>query len=199
VFIDFVDIGTSDFDIGNGHIENDKFYLLVEPIQFYLNNLPNTSKIIKANYAISDKDDIIKVYYIQEQDIIKYNLPHWVRGCNKINEKHPTVTKLLQQYNLSEDIIIYDEIKCITFSTLIKQYNVTKIRNLKIDTEGHDHIVLKTVKDCLFNSSINIESIKVEYIPVFGNTQEIDILRNELKEMYPNQSIQGDDLHLNKI
>jgi FkbM family methyltransferase len=196
--IDFLDIGTSDFDIGDGHINANKKYLLVEPVVHYLNNLPNHSNIIKANFAISDTEGDISVFYIDEYKIKQYNLPDWVRGCNKINSKHPTVLRVLQERNLSEDIITEKIVKCITFKTLIHMYGVTSITHLKIDTEGHDHVVLQTIVDCLKEIYLNIETIKIEYLPVFGNTDKIDSVAEKLKTFFPVQQLIGENLHLRK-
>jgi hypothetical protein len=197
--IDFLDIGTCDFDIGNGVIDNNKTYLLVEPVWHYLNNLPTAANIIKANFAISDKEDYIQIYFVKEKNIEKYNLPYWVRGCNKINTKHPTILKLIEQCGITDNIFTQNTIRCITFQTLIQIYGVTSIQNLKIDTEGHDHIVFKTVADSVLNNKINIENIKLEYLPVFANTNKIDEIRFQLKNIYPNQKILGEDLYLSKI
>ena len=197
--IDFLEIGTCDFEIGDGVINPDKLYVLVEPISYYLNRLPNSSNIIKINHAVSNVEKTISIFYINEDNIIKYNLPYWVRGCNKINEKHPTVIKLLQNLNITENIFTEDKIESITFETLIKKFNINSIDKLKVDTEGHDHIIFKTVIDCLYKNIININSIKIQYIPAFKNTEEIDVLRKEIEHLYPIQKIEGDNLYLNKI
>jgi hypothetical protein len=199
VHLDFVDIGTSDFDIGDGVIRDDKTYLLVEPVIFYLQNLPNNSNIFKANFAISDKEETINIFYIEEKNIQKYNLPYWVRGCNKINEKHPTVVNLLSQLNITEDIIICSLVKSITFLKLVEIYKITHINSLKIDTEGHDHIVLKTVADCLLNRLVDIEKIKLEYLPAFNNINEINKEAQKLLSFFPVQKIIGEDLYLSKV
>lgn len=196
--VDFFDIGTSDFDIGSGHINITQKYLLVEPVVHYLNNLPNHENIIKANFAISDTEGDIAVYFVDEETIKLYNLPNWVRGCNKIYTKHPTVLKILKERNISEDIITKKIVKCLTFQTLIDIYGVTSISNLKIDTEGHDHIVLQSVVDCLTNTNITIDKIKIEYLPVFGNTDQIDKVAQKLKILFPHQQVIGENLHLTK-
>jgi len=197
--VDFLEIGTCDFEIGEGIINPNKLYVLVEPINYYLNRLPDSSNIIKINHAISNIEKIISIFYINEENIIKYNLPYWVRGCNKINEKHPTVIKLLQDLNIKENIFTEDQVESITFETLIRKFNIDTIDKLKIDTEGHDHFIFKTVIDCLYKNIVNINSIKVEYIPAFKNTEEIDVLRKEIENLYPIQKIEGDNLYLNKI
>ena len=45
---DCVDIGTSDFDIGRGGYFPDKSYLLVEPIQYYLDKLDELRKRVRV-------------------------------------------------------------------------------------------------------------------------------------------------------
>jgi hypothetical protein len=198
MYIDFLDIGTSDFDIGNGYIEGNKTYLLVEPLQHFLNNIPNTSNVLKANYAISNVEGIVDVFYIEEKDIKEFNLPFWIKGCNKINEKHPTAVKFLQQHNIPESIIKHKKVKCINFQTLCQIYNLRHIDSLKIDTEGHDHIILQEVITYLLLGKIVINRIKLEYVSVFGNTSQIDLLREQIKHLYPIQEILGENIVLSK-
>lgn len=46
-----VDIGTCDFDVADGVFSTDKKYLLVEPMEEYLNKLPSSPNIQKENSA----------------------------------------------------------------------------------------------------------------------------------------------------
>ena len=92
--LDYIEIGTSDFDAlvekheGNG--------ISIEPLKFYLDALPKKENNIKINAAVSNFIGKIKVYYIHPNDIINYNLPSWVRGCNSISEPHPQIINLLK-------------------------------------------------------------------------------------------------------
>lgn len=194
VTYDYVDIGTSDFDIADGTISTYSTYLLVEPLKFYLDNIQDRKNITKVNVAIGEKKDILDIYYIKEQDIIKYNLPYWVRGCNKIGEKHPTVLALLKTQNITEDIFSNQKTLAITFYDLVEKYNIGKIGKLKIDTEGMDHIILDQVIDLILTNRLEVDSIDVEYLDVHKNKQDIDELYEEIKHIYSHRHVNGDNI-----
>jgi FkbM family methyltransferase len=198
---DFVDIGTSDFDIGRGGYITDKSYLLVEPIQYYLEKLDEYGvcgeNVVKCNAAVTHYNGCVDVWYISERIQRLYNLPYWVRGCNRIGEKHPTVERLLNDNNISENVWSCDKVSCMTFDMLCSKYNIELIGNLKIDTEGHDHIVLEGVIEMLRNGLV-IENIMCEYLPQFGNTGRINQLCETIKDLFPVQKIVGEDIYLSK-
>jgi FkbM family methyltransferase len=195
---DYVDIGTSDFEIGSGQIEAGKKYILVEPLKSYLDNIPNHKNITKVNAAVGNKNEDLTIFYINQENIAKHNLPYWARGCNKIGEKHPILIDLLKQLNITEDIFTKEIVKVITFEQLIKEYNIKRIVNLKIDTEGYDHIILQDVVECILNQKIKIDNITVEYINYHGNTFTIDSLYEKIKHLYPVRQKNGDNLILTK-
>lgn len=195
---DYVDIGTSDFEIGSGQIEAGKKYILVEPLKSYLDNIPDHHNITKINAAVGNKNEDLEIFYVNQENIAKYNLPYWVRGCNKIGQNHPIVVDLLKQLNITENIFSQETIKAITFEQLIKNYNIKRIVNLKIDTEGYDHIILKNVVQCILTNKVKIDNITIEYIPYHGNTNEIDSLYDEIKHLYPIKQKNGDNLVLTK-
>jgi FkbM family methyltransferase len=182
---DHVDIGTSDFNIGDGYIDLDKKYLLIEPISIYLNNIPDFKNITKLNMAVSDNNEPLKIYYVRPENISKYNLPDWVRGCNKIGEKHVLVSNLVNSMGITEDIFIEELVPVITFKQLVDKYNIGHIGHLKIDTEGWDHVIFKDVVDCILNNEIKIEKITVEYLQYHNNTSNLDNLYDKIKHIYP--------------
>lgn len=196
--IDYVDIGTSDFEIGSGQIECDKTYILVEPLKMYLDNLPNDTNITKVNNAIGDKEGDLPIFYVSQENIEKYNLPYWVRGCNKIGEKHPVVIKYLLDANITEDIFSVDTVKTITFKQLIDDFCIGHICNLKIDTEGYDHIILNDVITEIINGNVVIDKITVEYIEYHGNTELIDSLYEKIGHLYSIKKRNGDNLTFSK-
>ena len=57
---DFIEIGTSDFDTLLETTIN-KIGISIEPLKYYLDNLPNNDKVIKVNCAIEDIDDFDNV------------------------------------------------------------------------------------------------------------------------------------------
>ena len=155
---DFIEIGTSDFDTLLETTTN-KIGISIEPLKYYLDNLPNNDKVIKVNCAISDVDFVADIFWISPDDIKKYNLPNWLRGCNSIINPHPTAIKELDKVNLSQ-IYKISKCKCITWDTLVNTYNITSINLLKIDTEGHD---CKIIQNILQSNTILPNEILFEY------------------------------------
>lgn len=140
--LDFLEIGTCDFDSSILDCNDNIKGIIVEPLGIYLDNLPNKNNVIKVNKAISDKTGKIKIYYLPPDIIKKYNLPLWLKGCNKVNDYHPLVLRTLKEHNLENSLIKIEEVDVITIKQLIYNYNIISIDYLKIDTEGHDLVIL---------------------------------------------------------
>lgn len=189
---DFIEIGTSDFNTLIQK-ENPGIGLSVEPLKIYLDALPDKEGVIKVNCAISDFDGVVDVYWIDPQDIKVHNLPDWLRGCNSIIKPHPTAIAELFVRGLSN---IYKKTTCetITWETLVNRYNVTSIDYLKIDTEGHDCVILESIlkskaqilpKDIFFENNV---------LTSFESTQKI--LNSLLDTNYKLVSKTPDDIHV---
>jgi FkbM family methyltransferase len=196
---DYVDIGTCDFEVADGVFAPDKNYLLVEPMAEYLDRLPNGDNIKKENSACSDKNGSIEIFYVPESVILELNLPLWMKGCSKINEPHKVVLNYLNAVGIGKSIINSKTINVISFKKLVEKYNIEHIENLKIDTEGHDHIILNEVAHLLHSNKMSCDSITVEYIiGRYGNTDEIDSIAYSLRKTFPNIKIQSENLTLSK-
>lgn len=195
--VDYLEIGTCDFEIADGHIDQTKRYLFVEPINTYLDRLPSGENVIKLNAAVSYKEGMMDMFFVNESDIQKHNLPYWVKGCNRLGEKHPTVLKLLSDLNLP-DLFSIKQVPVTTFNELMKSNGVSEIVNLKIDTEGHDHVIMWDVIKYMNEHELNIETIKFEYIPAFNNTNALDTICMALGKKYPHQKLIGDNMVLLK-
>ena len=137
---DFIEIGTSDFDTLLQECKSE-IGLSIEPLKIYLDNLPNKDTVIKVNCAVSDKDGIVDVYWIDPKDIVNYNLPDWLKGCNSIIEPHPSAIIELKNRNL-EHIYKKSECKCLTWNSIVNIYDIKEVEYLKIDTEGHDCVII---------------------------------------------------------
>lgn len=198
---DYVDIGTSDFDIGRGGYVPDKSYLLVEPIQYYLDKLDEYGvrggNVVKCNAAVTHYNGHVDVWYINERIQRLYGLPYWVRGCNRIGGKHPTVERLLNDHKIVMDVWSRDRVRCLTFDVLCRENEVDVIGSLKIDTEGHDHVVLEGVIEVL-RQGLVVGEIMCEYLPQFGNTEQIDKLCESIRDLFPVQRVVGEDIYLSK-
>lgn len=171
---DFVDIGTSDFDTSLDERKKDQIFLLVEPVKYYLDRLPEGKKIFKRNCAISDVNGKGEMYFVDGEIMKKYNMPNWMRGCSSFNKPHETVLRFFNEIKMPVEIK-KKTIDVLSFGTLVNLYNITKIGRLKIDTEGHDHIILRSVFDSI-KDGLKIKEIKIEYDPFFGNTNELNNL-----------------------
>jgi hypothetical protein len=154
--LDFIEIGTSDFDTEIQNADG-RTGLSVEPIYNYLNALPDVEGVTKVHAAISNYDGDLNVYSVTPELIKKYDLPDWVRGCNTINNYHPTVLKLILDKRLDErEVFTVERVPVMTFSTLIKKHNVHGCRYLKIDTEGHDVVIIDSYLDCVVRGEISL-------------------------------------------
>jgi hypothetical protein len=143
MFLDFIEIGTSDFDTEIQ--KNDKkIGISVDAVKYYIDKLPNKSGCIKINNGVSNFNGTITINYLTVEYIEKYKLPYWVRGCNSVNRYHPTVSKLLLDKGLQiKDIATSYTVPCKTLIFLLDEYNVQGLYLLKVDTEGHDTIILE--------------------------------------------------------
>jgi hypothetical protein len=128
-----VEIGTSDFRTQAGLVEG----IFIEPVKYYFDRLPKCNKL---NIAISNYTGETEVYYIPLEVIQEQGLPNWLRGCNSINEPHKTVVSMgLQKY------VKVDKVKVERIADVLK--GIKKIDVLKIDTEGHDTVILNDYLD----------------------------------------------------
>lgn len=160
---DFIEIGCSDFEtLIQGDCSN-KNGVSIEPIKYYLDRLPSKENVKKLNWAISNYNGNIKVYYINEENMHKYNFPHWVRGCNSVNTYHKTVLNLVKQRNLPMDVFSVDEVQVHNFEYLYKFLDIKSIGFLKIDCEGHDPVIVNDLLDfCEKNISLLPSLIEFE-------------------------------------
>jgi len=146
--VDFIEIGTSNFNTLIEKSENEIGYCL-EPIESYLKDLPNKKGVKKFNVAVTSnkRDSYVDLYYIPENIIKEKGLFSWFRGTNKIGDFHP----LHIQYNLQE-IVKKIKVKVVNIDEFLKNQKIRKIKFLKIDTEGHDVVIL----DGLYNYIVDL-------------------------------------------
>jgi len=142
MFYDFIEIGTSDL-CTEIQKTDEKIGISIEIVKYYLDKLPNKQNCIKLNMGISDHNGNCKIHYIPEYTLLKYNLPTWVKGSICINSYHPLVMKVCKEMNLNiEDLAVVEEIELHTLHYVMDKYQVEGLYFLKIDTEGHDCVIL---------------------------------------------------------
>lgn len=131
-----IEIGTSDFRTQAG-IANGIF---IEPVKEYFDRLPENCT--KENVAISDYEGEIDIHYIPSETIKKHNLPYWLRGCNSVNSIHPTILKMGWKKHA-----VFTKVPVVRIKSIVDKYNINEIDILKIDTEGHDCVILNDFLD----------------------------------------------------
>lgn len=143
MFLDFIEIGTSDFDT-EIQKEDNRIGLSIDAVKYYIDKLPNKDGCIKINNGISNFNGEITINYLSIENIEKYKLPYWVRGCSSVNDYHPTVRNLLLEKGIKiKDIATSIKVPCKTLLCLVKEYDVEGFYLLKVDTEGHDSVILE--------------------------------------------------------
>lgn len=142
---DFVEIGTSDFDTLIESADDNTIGLSIEPLNIYLDKLPNRSNVTKVCAAVSPfgSNEDIDIYYVPPEIIEQNNYHDWLRGCNRVGEMHP---HLINHPSIEDDLTRHvkcDKVKQITVPELYAEYNITGIKFLKIDSEGFDCHILQ--------------------------------------------------------
>lgn len=169
----FLDIGTSCYatsiDDQNFRIGKDRG-ILVEPIKKYLDVIPEIEGVIKANYAISNYCGDGTMYAPTiAVDNLEYTSQEYFEvenkdlrqqygkaGSNSLNKIHPNIQRLNREF---------ETIPCavITLDKLCDMYQAHEIESIKIDTEGHENIVLSQLIDLMKAKKIKVlNSIKFE-------------------------------------
>ena len=198
--LDFLEIGTSDFHTAIQKCADNHVGIVVEPVEYYLNNLPNRPNVIKINaaVAIDNQEGSCDVYYVPPVDITKYNLPGWLRGCNRINEYHP------QHINLGvQELVVKEKVASLPLAKILKDHAVRKIALLKIDTEGADCRILLSLFAIFKTGDMDITCLPRQII--FENNSltdaaELDsVLKDAIELGYVAGNQNGDELILNYV
>jgi len=137
---DFIEIGTCNFDTLIEKANNNTKGISVDAVKYYVDKLPGKQNVKKIIMGISNKNTFLDVYYIPENVIKDNNLPHWFKGCNSIGDYHP----LHINYNVTH-LCIKEQVKVIPCYELFYKNKVRTVKYLKIDTEGHDCIILQSL------------------------------------------------------
>ena len=162
-----IEVGTSDFRTQAGKVEG----LFIEPVKEHFERLGDC---LKENVAVSNYEGEIDIYYIPSKVIEKNKLPNWVRGCNSVNEPHQTITEMgWGQY------VVKDTVKVVRIASLIAKHGINQIDFLKIDTEGHDTIILNDFLD-----TVDILPNKIQFeCNILSNTTDVIKTVNRLHQL----------------
>jgi len=160
VNLDFLEIGTSNFRTIIETADNDVIGISVEPLSYYLDQLPNPKNVIKENVAIAfdNTEKYIEIYYIPENVIEEQRLPEWLKGCNSLSNYHPKHIEL----GVTE-LVKIERILQIPIAKLLEKHNIKTIEFLKIDTEGGDCDILLNLEIYLKNKDKTFYPKKIQF------------------------------------
>ena len=143
---DFIEIGTSNFDTLLQGATSSTVGISIEPVQHYLDQLPDLPGVKKLNCAVSKNNQIemLDVYYISEDDIAKHQLPSWFIGCNAVGEYH------VQHISCKlEHLVKKQPVLCLPIGEVFDQNNVSELDYLKMDTESSDCVIMLHLSEYL--------------------------------------------------
>lgn len=190
--LDFIEIGTSNFNTVIQTCDEYSIGISIEPVKYYLDQLPNKKNVTKINAAITGDntiDDFIKIFYIPEDIIIKEKLDFFFKGCNKIGTYHPLHIK----YNLTNYVKI-DDVKLINIGDFLNNNNIRRIKYLQIDTEGHDINIMNGLYNYIskLSKEYHPDEIKFE-TNQYSTKYEIDNIINLYNNLNYIVSYRNDD------
>lgn len=154
--VSFVQIGANDgkrFDPVYEFVtiyENKVDGVLLEPVKEYYNDLVANYKPYKniktVNKAIHNHQNETTIYKVKKK--YESELPELAKGIASFDSGHHKKTRIPSQYVEEESV------KCITFSSLILEYNIQNADVLIIDTEGYDYHILNELNFNFFNPKV---------------------------------------------
>ena len=150
----FIEIGTSDFDT-QLQLATEEGGLSIDAVKLYLDRLPDKPGVTKINCAVSDHSGTLDVYYVTPETIADKNLPDWMRGCSSVGSPHP---KAIERLGRDSPLIECKSVEVKTLRQIFEENDVTECDYLKIDTEGHDTVILGSLADC----SVRPKTIRFE-------------------------------------
>ncbi len=159
---DFIEIGTSHFDTllqdsalnATAPVRG----LSIDPIQYYLDCLPNVAGVTKVRVAVSDRDGSCDVHFIPEAVVDARGLPWWLKGCNSINGPH---LQHVQQGLL--DLVQVQTVPMVSCARLFREHRIRSVKFLKIDTEGHDCVILRSLHAYLLPLAAEYRPGKIQF------------------------------------
>ena len=209
VDLDFIEIGTADFDTLIQVATPEQKGISIEAVPHYINKLPNIPNVTKLNVAIvtekqRQENPYINVYYVPEHTIWQYGLGDWMKGCNSVGRPHDFHSRYFHNPSIwhhatdeerasfptrdlvSEGLVREEHIPCLTYSMLMKQFDIGRVKLLKTDTEGQDAELLIDIIQNYY-----IDNIKLNDLPekimfednVHSNKEKMIVAKNLLREV----------------
>lgn len=102
------------------------------------------SNVLPVNKAIYEENKAITIYRAKHDADVQ----EWAKGIASLNSEH------YKKSNTEKENMIEEVVDAITFEKLFKDFRVSNIDLLQIDTEGYDYNLLKLFPFDSFQPSI---------------------------------------------
>ncbi|KAL3907282.1 MAG: hypothetical protein SGPRY_010227 [Prymnesium sp.] len=145
--LDFIEIGTSDFDTISGTAPLHVSGLAVEAIPIYFQRLKVLPRVTKLNAAVVGSgmhEGNVNMFFVDPMDIERHHLPYWVKGCNQVGLPHSEALNELRRKGLMH-LMRNVSIPTLSFRHLIHAHAIHSVGLLKIDVEGQEGYILGDV------------------------------------------------------
>ena len=193
---DFVEIGCCYFDTCVDQYGLDCVGLLVEPVKEYYDVLPSSNTVKKECCAIGKVNGDItftaaipnNIRYIHHTDVM--NMTKDAETYHKLSESEGPILiggwSSINKETIHPDVLKYCKditVKCMTFESLCLKYKISEIDHLKIDVEGNEAIILKSVLNMISENTLKVNTIRFEYNER-SDKQQLDELILLFKDLY---------------
>jgi FkbM family methyltransferase len=197
---DFVEIGASIWDTCVDHFGLKATGLLVEPMPNLFKAIPSSDTVKKENVAVSSYDGVVKLYTYDDYSPEK---EYRYMPLDEIS-KHGYGTQgfgwdvssidLNKERNVTGEI----EVKCLTLKSLLEKYNITEIDLFKVDTEGHENVIIRQLT-LLMDAGLKInKEIYFEYNHLSDMAELDEIADNICKSHGFKKGYNGPNISLKK-
>lgn len=140
----FLEIGSCYYNTLNDFSDNNWKGIIVEPVEKYLNLIPRKKNITYLNCAVDETNGQRTLYMVDEPIVETDSDYAGMSTFHKWDFVNTTPTY----------------VKTKTYLEVIEEGKLESIDYLKIDTEGHDWIILQNV---IFDGPLRPKYIKVEH------------------------------------
>ena len=184
--LDFIEVGTADFNTIIESCSDDARGISIEPLKFYLDNLPNKPFVKKLAAALVPTPiSSINTFYIEPELIgnPEFGIQGFMRGCNSVGKPHDYhirytgfSTGYEDEYTtyrnlIEEGLVTIAKVPALTYHQLMEMYDIEYVEQIKLDTEGQDSALLNSILDYYKVSGKKLPS-KIEFETNFHNKYE---------------------------
>ena len=143
---DFVEIGTNDFDTLIELARPCTRGLSVDALQFYLDRLPSKPRVHKVHAAIVEYTPPRHIEFITARyaDLARHNMTHLQGSGGASEHAAKGLSDGLRKHNLTH-LLQRTRAPAMTFRELLGSYGVASIGYLKIDVNGLEPPILRSL------------------------------------------------------